>query len=149
MAVAELDLVGIANVGVIPGKAVTDAVVGSLDEGAKMIGDLAAGKQANLLHREGVVVGEAGRQAARLRLLEMREHRLQEDRKRRSLPVAAAQRVGAELEPAAERRQLKKGGVTGGTGFPGLPCVKRQRAGSPRPQGDHESDKKQRQSAIN
>jgi hypothetical protein len=40
-----------------------DAVVGPLDEGAEMVGNLAAGKEAHLLHRQGVIVGEAGCEA--------------------------------------------------------------------------------------
>jgi hypothetical protein len=107
MTVIELDLLGVADVGVVPGKAVTNAVVSPLDEGAEMGCERAAGEQAHLLHRKVVVGGEAWRRAARLRRLEMREPGLQRDRKRRTLPVAAAQRVAAELEAAAERRSRK------------------------------------------
>jgi hypothetical protein len=132
MPVVELDLSGIADVGIVPVELMKDAVIGPLDEGAEMVGDLAAGKQAHLLHRRGVIVGEAGGQAARLRRLQMREPRLQCHRKRRTLPVAAAQVLGAELEAAAERRQFKKGGMAGGAEFPGLPRIKRQGRGRPR-----------------
>jgi len=102
---------------------VKDAVVGPLDEGADMVDDLAAGKQADLLHRQGVIVGEAWCQPARLRLLQMRKVGLQHDGKRRALPIAPAQRVGAELEAAAVRRQFEEGGMAGGTGLAGLPGI--------------------------
>ena len=47
----------------------------------------------------------------------------------RPLPVAAARRVAADLESPAVRRQLGKGGVTGGARLAGLASVTRQRLG--------------------
>ena len=109
-----------------------DAVVGPLDEGTEVVGELAAGKEADLLHRKVVVGAEAGRQAAWLRRLEMRKPRLQRDGKGRTLPIAPALRVAAELESAAERRQFKKRGMARRTGFAGLPRIERQCFRKPR-----------------
>jgi hypothetical protein len=121
----DVDRIGVADIGVVPGEAMTDTVVGALDEGAEMGCERAAGEEADLLHREVVVRGEARRGAARLRRLGVRESRLQEGRKWRSFPVAAFQLVAAELEPPAERRQLEKGGMAGGARLPGLSRIKR------------------------
>jgi hypothetical protein len=127
----DLDLIGVANVGVVPGEAAAHAVVGPLDEGTEIVSDPAAGEQAHLLQREIVVGCEMRCRAARLIGLSVGEGRLQHDRKRRPLPVATLQGVAAELEAASKRGQLEKGGVAGGTGLPGLARVERQSLGMP------------------
>jgi hypothetical protein len=55
---------------------------------------------------------------------------------RRSLPVPALERIAADLEPAAERRQFRKGGVARGARPAGLPGVGRQRFGRPDADGE-------------
>src|SRR5262249_17308757 len=121
----DVDRIGVADIGVVPGEAVTYTIVGALDKCAEMGCERAAGEEADLLHREVVVRGEARPGAALLGRLGVREPRLQEGGKWRSFPVAAFQLIAAELEPPAERRQLEKGGMAGGARLPGLPCIKR------------------------
>jgi hypothetical protein len=134
----QLDAVRKANVGVVPAEAPGSAIVGRLDEGAGMVGQSPAGEEARLLQREIIVRAEMRRRTLRLRRLGMREGRLQEHRERRQIGLAAAERIAAELEPAAERRQLRKGGTTARAGQPGLPRIKRQRKGRARRDGRRE-----------
>ena len=116
----------IAYVRVVPAEAVGDAVICSLNEGAEIVGDPPAGKEADLLQDKIVVDAKSGCGAARLSGLGIRKSRLQHDRERRALPIAAAQRVAAELEAAAERRQLQKSGVAGRARLAGLARVEGQ-----------------------
>jgi hypothetical protein len=55
--------------------------------------------------------------------LRIRKSRLQHDRKWRALPIAAIQRVTAELEASSERGQLQEGGMASGAWLSGLAGV--------------------------
>src|SRR6516165_11821901 len=120
----DVDLLRQAYVRVVPGEAVADPVIGSLDECAEIVGDPPAGKQAHRLHDKVVVHAESGRCAARLSGLGIRKSRLQHDRERWALPIPATQRVAAQLEAAAERRQLQESSMAGRAWLPGLAGVK-------------------------
>src|SRR6516165_123227 len=104
-----------AYVGIVPGEAVGDTVIGSLNERAEIVGDPPPGKEAHLLHDKVIVHTEAGCSTARLSALGIRKSRLQHDRKGRALPIPAAQRVAAQLKAAAERAQFEKRGMAGCT----------------------------------
>ena len=122
----DVDLLRDAYVRIVPGEAVSDAVICSLNEGAEIVGDLTAGKQARLLQDKIVVDAKSGGGAAGLSGLGIRKSRLQHDCKRRALPIPAVQRVAAELEAAAERGQLQKSGMASRAGLAGLACVEGQ-----------------------
>src|SRR5215471_10501344 len=85
----DIDLLCDAYVRIVPGEAMADAVPGSLNEGAEIVGDLAAGKEARLLQDKIVVDAKSGRCAARLSRLSIRKGRLQHDRERRAFPISA------------------------------------------------------------
>src|SRR5467141_2758877 len=74
--------------------------------------------------------------ASRLSDLGVRVARLERDREGRSGPVAATQRVAAELEAAAERRQLAESGMARRAGLSGLPRVKGKGNGTPGRKGN-------------
>src|SRR5271169_2443532 len=84
-------------------------------------------KRLHLLHDKVVVHTKAGCGTAWLSTLGIRKSRLQHDRKRRALPVAAAQSVATQLEATAERGQLQKRRMAGRAGLSGLTRVERQR----------------------
>jgi hypothetical protein len=63
--------------------------------------------------------------------LGMRVARLERDREGRPGPVAATQRVAAELEATAERRQLPEGGMARRAWLSGLARVKGKGNGTP------------------
>jgi hypothetical protein len=135
---AEIDLIRVPDIGVVPAKSPRDPIVGSLDERAEIVGDPSAGKKAHLLHGEIIVWSEMGSGAALLPDLGTGIGRLEHDREGRSLPVTTTQRVTAELEAAAERGQLQKGGMTSRARLPGLTGVEGERDGTPRRQADYQ-----------
>ena len=101
----DVDLLRNAYVGIVPRETVIDAVIGSLNECAEVVGDFAAGKKTRLLQDE-IVIDAKSRHASRLSIL-VRKSRLQHDRKRRAFPIAAIKRVAAQLKAAAERRSSR------------------------------------------
>ena len=120
---ADTDLIRISDVGIVPAEAPRDPVVCPLDKRAEIVGDPPAGKQAHLLDGEIVVGSEMRGGASLLSDLGVGIGRLEHDREGRTRPVAAAQGVPAELEAAAERGQLEKGGMTSRARLSGLACV--------------------------
>jgi predicted short-subunit dehydrogenase-like oxidoreductase (DUF2520 family) len=115
-----------ADVRIVPVEAVVDAVVGSLDERAEIVGDLATGEEARLLQHKIVVHAKSGCCTAWLSGLRIRKSWLQHDRKRRTLPIAATQRVTAQLEAAAERRQLPESRMARRTWLSRLTSIERE-----------------------
>src|SRR5215471_3560495 len=122
----DVDLLRDAYVRIVPVEVVLDAIIGSLDEGAEIVGDPPAGEEARLLQGKVVIHPKSGGCAARLSGLGIRKSRLQHDRKRRALPIPAAQRVAAELEAAAKRRQLQESGMASRAWLPGLAGIERE-----------------------
>ena len=78
---ADIDLIGIADIGVVPAEAPGDPVVCSLDERAEIVGNPPAGEQAHLLHRKIVVRPEMRGGTSLLPGLGMGKGRLQHDGK--------------------------------------------------------------------
>src|SRR5215471_834423 len=122
----DIDLLREAYIRVVPMETVGDPVPRSLDEGAEIVGDLTAGEETRLLQDKVVIHPKSGGCAARLSGLGIRKSRLQHDRKRRALPIPAAQRVAAELEAAAKRRQLQESGMASRAWLPGLAGIERE-----------------------
>ena len=56
----DVDLLGKPDVRVVPGEAVSDAVICSLNECAEIVGDLTARKEARLLQNKIVVDAKSG-----------------------------------------------------------------------------------------
>src|SRR5689334_7967384 len=75
--VADLQGVGISDIGVVPAEAIADAVVRSLDERTKVFRQPAAGKQADFLHGEVVIRAKPWRSTSRLTRLSVSKCRLQ------------------------------------------------------------------------
>ena len=46
MVISDIYLFGDSDVGIVPGEAMVDTIISSLNEGAQIVGDLTAGKQA-------------------------------------------------------------------------------------------------------
>src|SRR5215472_226846 len=139
----DVNLLSDAYVRIVPGKAVADAVPRSLNEGAEIVGDLAAGKEARLLQDKIVVDTKSRCCAARLSRLSIRKGRLQHDCERRAFPISAPQGIAAEFEPPAEWRQLQESRMAGRACLTGLARVERERDGMPRGQrrdGSHPDD---------
>jgi hypothetical protein len=116
-----------AYVSVVPTETPADAVIGPLNERPEIVCDPATGKQAHLLHREVIVGREMWSRSLLLIGRSISKSRLQHDRKRRAIPIAAAQCVATQLEAAAERGQLEKGGMASRTRLAGLARIERQR----------------------
>ena len=122
----QLERVGVADVGRVEADRSADRIAGDLDERAEIAVELAGDEAGDLLGDE-IVVGVQARRGRRvLRRIGVGEAGHVHGRDRRALPVAAAQRIAADLEAAAERRQFRKGGVAGGAGLAGLAGVARQ-----------------------
>ena len=119
--------VGVADVGRIQERGSADRIAGDLNERAKIVGEPAGDETGDLLGDKVVVGVQTRRRRRVLRRFGVGEAGHVKGGDRRSLPVSALQRVAADLEPPAERRQFGKGGVTGGAGLPGLTGVGRQR----------------------
>ena len=112
-----------AYVRIVPAEPVANPIIRPLNERADIVGDPPPGKEAHLLHDEIVVHPKPGGCAPLLSGLCIRKSRLQHDGKWRALPIPAIQRVTAELEAAAERGQLQKGGMASRAGLAGLARV--------------------------
>src|SRR6516165_2647012 len=100
----DVDRLREAYVRIVPTETAGDAIIRPLDEGAEIIGDSSAGKEARLLEREVVVGAEMRSGTTRLAGFGMGISRsLEHHRERRARPIPAAQCVAAQLEAAAER----------------------------------------------
>ncbi len=98
---------GSANVELVPRKCAANSVIGELAEGTEMTAKTAGKKNARLVERKIVVHSIMGSGGRWLVFLGMQKGSDDHAGQRQRETVARAQRVTAELEQAAIRRELR------------------------------------------
>src|SRR6516165_1488475 len=109
--VKELRGVRVANVRSVQSDRSADRVAGNLNKRSNIAVELTGDETADLLRNEIVVGVQSGSWRRILQRLRMSKSRHVHRRERRPLPIAAAERIAADFEPAAEGSQFGKDGV--------------------------------------